>query len=875
MKASEIRSKWLQFFAEKGHKIEPSASLVPHNDPSLLWINAGMAPLKPYFDGRVVPDNPRIANAQKCIRTNDIENVGKTRRHHTFFEMLGNFSIGDYFKEEAITWAWEFLTDPKWIGFDPNRLSVTVYPEDTEAFDLWHKKIGLPAERIYKLEDNFWDIGEGPCGPCTEIFYDRGDKYGDLSDPECRPGGENERFLEVWNLVFSQFNHNKDGSYTPLPNKNIDTGAGLERFASILQDVDSNFDTDLFQPIIQKTCELAGVKYHVDENTDIALKVIADHIRTVVFSVGDGVLPSNEGRGYIIRRLLRRAVRYGKVLGMDKPFLYKLTPVVGEIMGVYYPEVVEKRDFIEKVICTEEERFHETLTEGLAILAEMAEKARQAGKSEISGQDAFKLYDTYGFPFDLTEDFAQEKGLTVDRAGFDAAMQEQRERARAARQDAESMKVQGGPLSEYTVKSEFVGYTELVVSAKVAAIVHENQFVDLVGTGEACQVILDRTPFYAESGGQVSDRGVIKSQQATLVVEDVSKAPHGQHVHTVRVESGVLRKGDSVEAIVSQELREDTIKNHTATHLLHKALKEVLGEHVNQAGSLVAPERLRFDFSHFGSISAEELHDVEQRVNRQIWKNTQLSIYHKPLAEAKAMGAMALFGEKYGDVVRVVQVGDYSLELCGGCHVQSTGQIGLFKIVSESGIGSGIRRIEAVTGRHAYQYLDQQLQLLKEAAGLLKSNIADLPKRIEAALQQLKELGRENESLRGKLNRIEAGSLTEQVKQVAGIQMLAAQVNADDMDSLRSMVDEMKIKLGSAVIVLGAVTEGKVNLVAAVTPDLVAKGFHAGKIVKEAAAKCGGSGGGRPDMAQAGGKDASKLQEALRGVEELIARQLA
>ncbi|MZQ86161.1 alanine--tRNA ligase [Paenibacillus sp. 5J-6] len=873
MKASEIRSKWLQFFASKGHKVEPSSSLVPHNDPSLLWINAGIAPLKPYLDGREIPENPRITNAQKCIRTNDIENVGKTRRHHTFFEMLGNFSIGDYFKKEVIPWAWEFLTDPQWIGFDPNRISVTVHEDDEEAFDIWHNQIGIPEERIYKLkEDNFWDIGEGPCGPCTEIFYDRGDKYGDLSDPECWPGGENERFLEVWNLVFTQFNHNKDGSYTPLPNKNIDTGAGLERFASILQDVDSNFDTDLFKPIIDKTCELTGVTYHVNDDHDVALKVIADHIRTVAFSVGDGVLPSNEGRGYVIRRLLRRAVRYGKVLGQDKPFLYKLVATVGEIMGVYYTEVVDKREFIEKVIRTEEERFHETLSDGLVILGEMVEKTRQAGTNQISGPDAFKLYDTYGFPFDLTEDFASEKGLTVDRAGFDTSMQEQRDRARAASQKEGGMKVQGGPLSELTVKSEFVGYNELVVTAIIEAIVHENELVDIVGVGETCQVILDRTPFYAESGGQVSDFGTIRNGQVTLKVEDVIKAPHGQHVHKVVVESGVLRKGDTVEAIVASAERGDIIKNHTATHLLHKALKEVLGSHVNQAGSLVEPDRLRFDFSHFGSISSEELQDVEQRVNRQIWNNINVDISLKPIADAKAMGAMALFGEKYGDIVRVVQVGDYSLELCGGCHVQNTGQIGLFKIVSESGIGSGVRRIEAVSGRSAYEYLDGQLQLLKEAAGMLKTNVQDVPKRVEATLQQVKELARENESLRGKLGRIEAGSLTDQVKQVAGVSMLAVQVNAADMDSLRNIVDEMKTKLGSAVIVLGAVADDKVNLVAAVTPDLVAKGFHAGKIIKEVATAVGGSGGGRPDMAQAGGKDASKLQAALSGVEGLLSQ---
>lgn len=877
MKASDIRRKWLEFFAEKGHKIEPSASLVPHNDPSLLWINAGMAPLKPYFDGRVVPENPRIANSQKCIRTNDIENVGKTRRHHTMFEMLGNFSIGDYFKEETITWAWEFLTDPRWIGFPPERMSVTVYEEDAEAYDLWHRKIGLPKERIYKLgrDDNFWDIGEGPCGPCTEIFYDRGDKYGDLNDPECWPGGENERFLEVWNLVFSQFNHNKDGSYTPLPNKNIDTGAGLERFASILQDVDSNFDTDLFQPIIQETCRIAGVTYHTDADHDVALKVIADHIRTVVFAVGDGVLPSNEGRGYIIRRLLRRAVRYGKSLGIDKPFLYKLTPVVGEIMGSYYTEVVEKREFIEKVIASEEERFHETLSDGLDMLTTIVDGLKKQGGTVIGGQDAFRLYDTYGFPLDLTEDFAAENGFTVDSAGFESEMEAQRSRARSARQETDSMKVQGGPFADFTVKSEFVGYTELVTSAKIVAIVHGDSFVDIVGAGETCQVVLDRTPFYAESGGQVSDVGTLAGDQAEAEVKGVWKAPHGQTVLTVELVKGTLRVGETVRAGVDTAKRDDIVKNHTATHLLHRALKQTLGEHVNQAGSLVEPDRLRFDFSHFGSISAEELAQIEQRVNAQIWKQSSVSIQQKPIAAAKAMGAMALFGEKYGDIVRVVQVGDYSIELCGGCHVRNTAEIGLFKIVSESGIGSGVRRIEAVTGRNAYLYLDGQLQLLREAAALLKSNVADVPKRVEAALGQIKELNRENESLRGKLGAIEAGSLVDSAKPVGGVTLLAAKVNAGDMDSLRQIVDRMKAKLGSAVIVLGAVSDDKVNLVAAVTPDLVQRGFHAGKLVKEAAARCGGGGGGRPDMAQAGGKDPSKLAEALQAVETLVAGQAA
>lgn len=873
MKASEIRSKWLAFFESKGHKVEPSAPLVPINDPSLLWINAGMAPLKAYFDGRVQPDNPRITNSQKCIRTNDIENVGKTRRHHTFFEMLGNFSIGDYFKEEAITWAWEFLTGKEWIGFDPERLSVTVYPEDEEAFKLWNEKIGLPAERIIKLEDNFWDIGEGPCGPCTEIFYDRGDAYGalDPNDPEMFPGGENERFLEVWNLVFSQFNHNKDGSYTPLPNKNIDTGAGLERFTSILQDVDSNFDTDLFQPMIQETARIAGVTYKENNETDVALKVIADHIRTVTFAVGDGVLPSNEGRGYVIRRLLRRAVRYGKVIGLDKPFLFSLVKTVGDVMGVYYPTVVEQQDYIEKIIRTEEERFHETLSDGLNILGELAQQAKAQSQTSISGADAFKLYDTYGFPFDLTEDYALENGLTVDREGFDAAMQEQRARARAARQDSGSMKVQGGVLSELDAKSEFIGYEQLTVQSTVAAIIVDDAFVQSASAGQTAQVILDVTPFYAESGGQVSDLGLLSSDKVEASVETLFKAPRGQSVHIVTISSGELSVGDIVTAQVDEPNRNDIIKNHTATHLMHKALKEVLGNHANQAGSLVEAERLRFDFSHFSSLTPEEIVDIERRVNQEIWKSLDVEINYAAIDEAKAMGAMALFGEKYGDIVRVVKIGDYSIELCGGCHVDNTSRIGLFKIVSESGIGSGVRRIEAVTGRLAYMFLDSQLDILKQAAGQLKSNVHDVPKRIEALNQQVRDLGRENESLQSKLSLIEAGQLTDQVETVGSTQLLATAVNAPSMDALRGLADELKGKLPEAVLVLGAAIEDKVNFVVVVPKSGIERGLHAGKLVKEVAAICGGGGGGRPDMAQAGGKDASKLNEALEAAKQHVA----
>jgi alanyl-tRNA synthetase len=878
VKASEIRRKWLDFFGEKGHKIEPSAPLVPHNDPSLLWINAGMAPLKSYFDGREVPDNPRIANSQKCIRTNDIENVGKTRRHHTFFEMLGNFSIGDYFKEEAITWAWEFLTDKRWIGFDPQRLSVTVYPEDEEAFTFWHEKIGIPAERIYKLQDNFWDIGEGPCGPCTEIFYDRGDKYGDLSDPECWPGGENERFLEVWNLVFSQFNHNPDGTYTPLPNKNIDTGAGLERFASILQDVDSNFDTDVFQPVIQETCRMAGAQYHVKTETDVALKVIADHIRTVAFSVCDGVTPSNDGRGYIIRRLLRRAVRYGKVLGIHEPFLYKLTPVVGEAMNDYYPDVLDKQEYISKIIRIEEEKFHSTLSDGLNILGALVEQAKIEGNGSISGAEAFKLYATYGFPFDLTEDFALENGLTVDRVAFEAEMKAHQEIGRSSHKGGESMQVQGGAMAELTVASEFVGYDQLEVEAKVIAVIINGELAEQATAGETCQIVLDRTPFYAESGGQVSDRGVLRvvsgnstAADSQALVQGMTKAPLGQHVHLATIERGTLRAGDTVVAQVNRTAREAIVKNHTATHLLHKALKEVLGEHANQAGSLVAPDRLRFDFSHFSGMTDEELKDVERRVNEQIWLGTELNISYKPIDEARALGAMALFGEKYGDIVRLVQVGDYSRELGGGCHVHNTAQIGLFKLVSESGIGSGIRRIEAVTGKQAFEYMEEQLGLLETAAGLLKTKVSEVPKRVEALHVQLKESARENESLKAKLSAIEAGQMTDKVQTIGDVQLLAAQVAAADMDALRTTVDQLKQKLGSAIIVLGAVSEQKVNLVVSVSQDLVGKGYHAGKIIKEVATICGGGGGGRPDMAQAGGKDPAKLAEALEHVQSLIA----
>ena len=868
---AQIRQMYLDFFKEKGHNIEPSASLVPHEDPSLLWINSGVATLKKYFDGRVIPENPRITNAQKAIRTNDIENVGKTARHHTFFEMLGNFSIGDYFKEEAITWAWEFLTDEKWIGFDKDKLAVTIHPEDDEAFELWNKKIGVPAERIIRLKENFWDIGEGPSGPNTEIFYDRGPEYGDdPNDPELYPGGENERHLEVWNLVFSQFNHNPDGTYTPLPKKNIDTGMGLERMASVVQNVPTNFDTDLFIPIIRAVEQFTDVKYGANKETDVAFKVIADHIRTVTFAVGDGALPSNEGRGYVLRRLLRRAVRYAKQININEPFMLELVPVVGEIMKDFYPEVLEKKDFIAKVVKNEEERFHETLHDGLSILSEVIKKQKEQGESIIPGADAFRLYDTYGFPIELTEEYAEEENMTVDHDGFEKEMEAQRERARAARQDVDSMQIQGGVLGDVKVASEFVGYEKLQVEAQVVAIVKDGELITEAHEGEEVQIILDQTPFYAESGGQIADTGMITSEAVQLAVQDVQKAPNGQNLHRVTVVAGTLSADAKVVATVDYANRSEIVKNHTATHLLHQALKDTLGTHVNQAGSLVQAERLRFDFSHFGQITPEELEKIEAIVNEKIWQSLEVTIDLKDIDEAKAMGAMALFGEKYGKIVRVVQIGDYSLELCGGCHVPNTAVIGLFKIVSESGIGAGTRRIEAVTGAGAYKLMADQITLLKESASKLKTNLKDVPARIDAVLAETKELQRENESLSAKLSNIEAGNLVSNVKEVNGVNVLVAKVQDTDMNNLRVMADDLKQKLDSVVLVLGSAQGEKVNLIAGVTKDLIDRGYHAGKLIKEVATRCGGGGGGRPDMAQAGGKDPAKLDAALDFVEEWV-----
>ena len=870
LKAEDIRQMYIDFFKEKGHDQEPSAPLVPFEDPSLLWINSGVATLKKYFDGRVIPENPRIVNAQKSIRTNDIENVGKTARHHTFFEMLGNFSIGEYFKTEAIHWAWEFLTDEKWIGFDPEKLSVTIHPEDEEAYDIWLKEVGVPAERIIRLEGNFWDIGEGPSGPNSEIFYDRGESYGnDLNDPELYPGGENDRYLEIWNLVFSQFNHNPDHTYTPLPKQNIDTGMGLERITSVVQDVPTNYDTDLFIPIIQKTEEISGKKYGEDADMDMAFKVIADHIRTVAFAIGDGALPSNEGRGYVLRRLLRRAVRYAKKLGVEKPFLFELVPVVGDIMKNFYPEVNDKQDFIIRVMKLEEERFHETLHDGLAILSSVVEKQKAAGHTEIPGEDAFRLYDTYGFPVELTEEYAEEEAMAIDHKGFEAAMQAQRDRARKARQNVNSMQTQSEVLGNIKEASEFIGYSQTVSDAQVLFIIKDGELAESAHEGEEVQVILNQTPFYAESGGQIADRGTLSNDLVQAAVLDVKKAPNGQNLHSVRVETGELTKS-TVHAQVDASERRHTVKNHTATHLLHQALKDVLGTHVNQAGSYVGPDRLRFDFSHFGQVTKEELETIENIVNEKVWEGIAVQTGYHNLQEAKEMGAMALFGEKYGDVVRVVEIGGYSLELCGGVHVANTSEIGLFKIVSEGGIGAGIRRIEAVTGKGAYESLKDSEQILEQAAGLLKSSPKDMVQKVQSVQAEMKSLQRENESLLAKIANAQSAGILDSAQKVGDITVLSVKVEAKDNNQLRQMMDDLKTKIDNAVIVLGATDGEKVMLAAGVTKDLAGGDYHAGQIVKHVAELCGGKGGGRPDMAMAGAKDADKLDAALESVYSLV-----
>lgn len=873
--SSQVRQMYLDFFKSKGHSVEPSASLVPVNDPTLLWINSGVATLKKYFDGSVVPENPRITNAQKSIRTNDIENVGKTARHHTMFEMLGNFSIGDYFKNEAIHWAWEFLTGAEWLAFDPEKLYVTVYPKDTEAKRIWRDEVGLSEDHIIDVEDNFWDIGAGPSGPDTEIFYDRGEEFLDIpeDDPENYPGGENERYLEIWNLVFSEFNHTPEDTYEPLPHKNIDTGMGLERVVSIIQDAPTNFETDLFMPIIHAVEALGtNVKYGDAPQTDVSFKVIADHIRALSFAIGDGALPSNEGRGYVLRRLLRRAVMHGKKLGINEAFLYKLVPVVGEIMVSYYPEVLQQKDFIEKVVRTEEERFHETINEGLSMLNEVIKEVKDAKGDTLDGKIIFKLYDTFGFPVELTEEVAEDEGLKVDHAGFETEMEAQRERARSARSKETSMGVQSALLTDIKVESKFVGYTELTHDSELFVIIQGDALVNEASAGTA-ELIFAETPFYAEMGGQIADRGYVKNTAGEVVanVVDVKKAPNGQFLHKVEV-LAPLAEGQIYQLQVDERMRTRILKNHTATHLLHRALKDVLGEHANQAGSLVAPGHLRFDFTHFGQVTSEELARMEAIVNEKIWEAIPVVTIETDIDTAKNMGAMALFGEKYGKEVRVVNIGDYSIELCGGTHVANTEDIGIFKIVSESGIGAGVRRIEAVTSKEAYQLLQEEERQLKEIATLVKSpQLKEVFTKTEQLQQQLRDLQKENEQLAGKLANQQAGDIFKDVKDINGVRYIAAQVNVKDMNQLRQLADQWKQKELSDVLVLATAQDEKVSLLAAMTKDMNGKGLKAGDLIKAIAPKVGGGGGGRPDMAQAGGKNPAGIADALAEVENWLA----
>lgn len=869
----DIRRQYLKFFETKGHTVLPSASLVPVDDPTLLWINCGMAPLKPFFDGRVPPPNPRLASSQKSLRTNDIENVGRTPRHQTFFEMLGNFSIGDYFKEEAIVWAWEFVTE--WLRLPVEKLWVTVHPTDDEARQIWYQKIGLPMERIVDDPGNFWDIGPGPCGPNSEIYIDRGERFG-CGQPDCKPSCDCSRYLEFWNLVFTQYNHNEDGSRILLPKKNIDTGMGLERIASIVQDVDTNFETDLFWPLVEQGARIAGVNYVKDGKVDMALHLIADHIRAATFAIADGVSPSNEGRGYVIRRLLRRAARYGRVLGVEKPFLHTMVSTVVSLMKEPYPEVKERQDFVTRVILSEEERFLAALTEGTHVLGEVFQRMAGEKRSQVSGKEAFLLYDTYGFPLDLTMDMAAEKGFTVDQAGFEREMEAQRERARAARKETEGWEGTGLAAAglDQVGPSRFNGYDRCQNQSRVMGMVIGGQAVDSITEGDEAAVILEETPFYAASGGQVADMGLISAGSGEFHVADVCRLADGKIWHVGRLVKGSLNVGAEVTASVDEARRQAIARNHSATHLVHQALRQVLGDHVHQAGSLVEPGRLRFDFSHFQPVTPEEIRQIEDIVNRQILADLEVEAEETTLEEARQRRVIALFGEKYGDRVRVVSMGNFSLELCGGTHVRRTGEIGLLKIISEIGIGSGLRRLEAVTGAGFLEYLRQREELIERSAEALKTKDSELPGRIAELLAANKALTRELEQERSKSAKAAASDLLSTAVEVAGAKVLAARVEVADMDGLRSMGDLLRDKLGSGIVVLGAVSGDKVNLVAMVTPDLVKRGGHAGNLIKEVAGRVGGGGGGRPDMAQAGGREPEKLAEALAAVAELVSAQL-
>ena len=872
---NELRKMFLDFFKSKDHLVMNSFSLVPHNDNSLLLINAGMAPLKPYFTGAEIPPKRRVATCQKCIRTGDIENVGKTARHGTFFEMLGNFSFGDYFKREAIHWSWEFLTEV--VGLDPERLYPSVYLEDDEAFDIWNKEVGVAKDRIFRFgkEDNFWEHGAGPCGPCSEIYYDRGEKYG-CGKPGCTVGCDCDRYMEVWNNVFTQFENDGEGHYELLKQKNIDTGMGLERLAVVVQEVDSIFDVDTMQALRDKVCEFAHTTYKEDETKDISIRLIVDHIRSATFMISDGIMPTNEGRGYVLRRLIRRAARHGRMLGIEGTFLSKLSRTVIEGSKDGYPELEEKKDFIFKVLAQEEEKFSKTIDQGLSILSGLETEMAAAGEKILSGTNAFMLYDTYGFPLDLTKEILEEKGYEIDEDGFKACMEEQRVKARNARAVTNYM---GADATVYdqipaAITSEFVGYDTLTCESKITVLTTETELTEALTEGVHGTVIVDKTPFYATMGGQNGDKGEITCAGGRFVVEDTIHLLGGKIGHVGYMAEGMIKNGDTVTLTVDEAYRKNICKNHSATHLLQKALKTVLGAHVEQKGSLVTPDRLRFDFAHFQAMTPEEIEKVEAIVNEEIAKALPVETKVMSLEEAKKTGAMALFGEKYGDSVRVVCMGDFSRELCGGTHVANTSEIATFKIVSEAGVAAGVRRIEALTGDGVFAYYKEAEKELAEAAKLLKTTPAGILEKIAGLQNEIKALQSENESLKSKLAKDALGDVMDQICEVNGVKFLPAKVEGVDMNGLRDLGDQLREKIGEGVVLIASVTDGKVSLMAAVTDGAMKQGAHAGNLIKGIAALVGGGGGGRPNMAQAGGKNPAGVDAALEKAKEVLAGQI-
>lgn len=872
---NELRKMFLEFFESKEHLAMKSFSLVPHNDKSLLLINSGMAPLKPYFTGAEIPPRRRVTTCQKCIRTGDIENVGKTARHGTFFEMLGNFSFGDYFKREAIAWSWEFLTEV--VGLDADRLYPSIYEEDEEAFEIWNKEMGIPAERIFRFgkADNFWEHGAGPCGPCSEIYYDRGEEYG-CGSPDCTVGCECDRYMEIWNNVFTQFENDGEGHYTELVQKNIDTGMGLERLASVVQDVDSIFDVDTLCALRNKVCELAHTEYKKDEAKDVSIRLITDHIRSATFMISDGIMPTNEGRGYVLRRLIRRAARHGRLLGIEGKFLAELSAVVIEGSKDGYPELEEKKDFIFQVLTKEEEQFNKTIDQGLHILGEMEAAMEQEGRKELSGEDAFKLYDTYGFPVDLTKEILEEKGYTIDEKGFQEAMDEQRKKAREARAVTNYMGADATVYDEIdaAVTTEFVGYENLTFDSKVTVLTTEEEIVEALTEDQRGTVFVEQTPFYATMGGQQGDKGVIVCGDAEFKVEDTIQLRGGKVGHVGVLTKGMMKTGDVVTLKVCETGRANCCKNHSATHLLQKALKTVLGSHVEQKGSLVTPDRLRFDFAHFQAMTAEEIAKVEAMVNAEIQAALPVVTDIMSVEDAKKTGAMALFGEKYGEKVRVVSMGDFSKELCGGTHVSNTSVITTFKIVSESGIAAGVRRIEALTGEGVFAYYKEIEKRQAEIAAMLKTSPAEIEEKIAHLQAEVKALHSENESLKAKMAQDAVGDVMDQVQEVKGVKLLAVSLTDVDMNGLRDLGDQLKEKLGEGVVVLASVADGKVSLLAMVTDQAQKAGAHAGNLIKGMAAIVGGGGGGRPNMAQAGGKNPAKVPEALEAAAGILADQI-